>query len=90
MNVLGQIFLCASVFMIVGISCERRFAICSPHAYRIHVKTTPLWKHLMMYLTPVLSGAIAFNIPYIINVTVSRVVYYSRANINSYLDEAAF
>ena len=71
MNIFGQIFLSASVFMIISISLERRFAVCHPHAYRIHIKTIPLWKHLSFYLVPVLTTSVFLNLPIIINSIVS-------------------
>ena len=46
MDVFAHVSLCASVLMIVALTCERHFAICSPHAVsflfyelRIHIST---------------------------------------------------
>ena len=33
-----QVFMAASVFMIVAFTFERHFAICNPHTYRIHIR----------------------------------------------------
>ena len=70
-NVLGHVSVCASIFMIVALSYERHFAICSPHAYRIHLRTVPRWKHLINYIIPVILVAVVFNIPMFINLQVS-------------------
>lgn len=56
--------------MIVALSYERHFAICSPHAYRIHLRTVPRWKHLIVYLVPVMIASILVNVPKIINLKV--------------------
>ena len=77
MNIFGQICLSASVFMIISISLERRFAVCQPHVYRIHIKTTPLWKHLGLYLGPVLTAAVLLNLPYFLNAFVSPFSFLS-------------
>ena len=69
-NVLGHVSVCASIFMIVALSYERHFAICSPHAYRIHLRTVPRWKHLINYIVPVILVAVVFNIPMFINLQV--------------------
>ena len=45
-TVASHISLCASVLMIVALSHERYFAICSPHIYRIHMRSVSRWKHL--------------------------------------------
>jgi hypothetical protein len=34
MHVTAHVSMCASVFMMVALTLERHFAICSPHAYR--------------------------------------------------------
>ena len=39
----------------------------SPHAYRIHLRITPRWKHLTMYILPVTLMAIFVNIPLFVN-----------------------
>ncbi len=40
-DVLAHVSMCASVLMIVSLTFERHFAICNPHKYRIHLRTTP-------------------------------------------------
>ena len=64
--------MCISVFMMVALTLERHFAICSPHAYRIHIRTTARYKHLAMYIIPVTILAIFFNIPMLLNVVAVR------------------
>ena len=34
MHVIDHVSMCGSVFMMVALTLERHFAICSPHAYR--------------------------------------------------------
>ena len=80
MDVLGQVSVCASVFMIVALSYERHFAICSPHAYRIHLRTVARWKHLMVYVVPVIIASIFVNIPKIINLKVTVIEKYDKCN----------
>ena len=70
-NAFGQVFMTASVFMVVALTYERHFAICSPHRYRIHIRTTPWWKHLAFYVVPVTVASILFNIPSFLNIEVS-------------------
>ena len=53
--------------MVVALTFERHFAICSPHAYRIRLRTTERWKHLFWYIAPVILLAIICNIPLMIN-----------------------
>merc|ERR1711962_1540082 len=66
--VLAKVFMCASILMLVALTWERHFAICSPHQYRIHVRTTPRWRHLCRYYIPVMLCSILFNIPTFINI----------------------
>jgi hypothetical protein len=35
MHVIDHVSMCGSVFMMVALTLERHFAICSPHAYRL-------------------------------------------------------
>ena len=84
-NVLGQVSVCASVFMIVALSYERHFAICSPHAYRIHLRTVPRWKHLMVYLVPVMIASIFVNVPKIINLETEMMKNVTYVKVNLYL-----
>ena len=69
--VLAKVFMCASILMLVALTWERHFAICSPHQYRIHVRTTPRWRHLCRYYIPVMLCSIIFNIPTFINIEVN-------------------
>ena len=62
--------MCASILMLVALTWERHFAICSPHQYRIHIRTTPRWRHLCRYFIPVMLCSILFNIPTFINIEV--------------------
>lgn len=39
MDVIDHVSMCGSVFMMVALTLERHFAICSPHAYRYCYKT---------------------------------------------------
>jgi len=66
-DICGHISVCSSVFMIVALTFERHFAICSPHAYRIRLRTTKRWKHLFWYVVPVITLAAICNIPLIVN-----------------------
>ena len=66
-DICAHISVCASVFMVVALTFERHFAICSPHAYRIRLRTTERWKHLFWYIAPVILLAIICNIPLMIN-----------------------
>ena len=66
-DLVALVSMCTSVFMMVALTLERHFAICSPHAYRIHIRTTPRWKHLAMYIVPVTALAIFFNVPMLLN-----------------------
>ena len=66
-NLSSHVFICASIFLIVSLSLERRFAICSPHAYRIQMKTVPRWKHLAKYIVPVVITSLVLNIPLFLN-----------------------
>jgi hypothetical protein len=70
LDVCTQLSVCASVFMVVALSFERHFAICSPHAYRIHLRTTDRWKHLTMYIVPVIGLSLFLNIPMFVNLQV--------------------
>ena len=67
-TVASHISLCASVLMIVALSHERYFAICSPHIYRIHMRSVSRWKHLAKYIVPVVLVSIICNIPMLINI----------------------
>ena len=69
-TVLAKVFMCASILMLVALTWERHFAICSPHQYRIHIRTTPRWRHLCRYFIPVMLCSILFNIPTFINIEV--------------------
>lgn len=69
-DLVALVSMCTSVFMMVALTLERHFAICSPHAYRIHIRTTPRWKHLAMYIVPVTALAIFFNVPMFLNLQV--------------------
>ena len=71
-NICALVSMCISVFMMVALTLERHFAICSPHAYRIHIRTTARYKHLAMYIVPVTILAIFFNIPMLLNVVAVR------------------
>ena len=71
-DVCAHVSVCASVFMVVALSFERHFAICSPHAYRIHLRTTDRWKHLTMYILPVTLLALIVNIPMFVNLQVRK------------------
>ena len=66
----SQVAMCLSVLMIVAFTFERHFAICSPHRYRIHIRTTPPWKHLCYYIVPVTLLSFFFNIPMFMNLQV--------------------
>ena len=70
-NYTALVSMCTSVFMMVALTLERHFAICSPHAYRIHIRTTARCKHLAMYIVPVLVLANFFNVPMLLNIEVS-------------------
>ena len=67
-SVASHISLCASVLMIVALSHERYFAICSPHVYRIHMRSVSRWKHLAKYIGPVILVSVICNIPMLINI----------------------
>jgi hypothetical protein len=67
----GQVFMSASIFMLVTLTYERHFAICSPNRYRIHILTTSRWKHLALYVVPVTILSFLFNIPTFLNLDVS-------------------
>ena len=75
-NVLAQVFMCASILMLVALTWERHFAICSPHQYRIHIRTTSRWRHLCRYFVPVTLCSFLFNIPTFINVEVIYLFYF--------------
>jgi hypothetical protein len=64
--------------MMVALTLERHFAICSPHAYRIHIRTTRRCKHLAMYIIPVTALAIFCNVPMFLNVQVKLILYILR------------
>ena len=49
MHVIDHVSMCGSVFMMVALTLERHFAICSPHAYRIHLRITPRSVNLQKY-----------------------------------------
>ena len=84
-DVLGQVSVCASVFMIVALSYERHFAICSPHAYRIHLRTVARWKHLAVYVVPVVIASVFVNVPKIINLKREMMKNVIYVKINLYL-----
>ena len=67
LEVFAHISMCASVLMIVALTFERHFAICNPHKYRIHLRTTARWKHLCAYIAPVTAMSLFFNVPMFIN-----------------------
>ena len=69
-DAIAHVVMCASVLMIVALTFERHFAICNPHKYRIHLRTTARWKHLAMYIAPVTAMSFFFNIPMFINLQV--------------------
>lgn len=71
-DAVAHVSMCASVLMIVALTFERHFAICNPHKYRIHLRTTPRWKHLAMYIAPVTIFSLFFNIPMFINLQVRQ------------------
>ena len=50
----------------------------SPHLYRIHIRTTPPWKHLSYYIVPVTFLSFFFNIPMFINLQVRQ---FSRTKV---------
>ena len=72
-DAIAHVVMCASVLMIVALTFERHFAICNPHKYRIHLRTTARWKHLAMYIAPVTVFSVFFNIPLFINLQVTIV-----------------
>ena len=74
-DVLTQVWMCASIFMMVAITMERHFAICSPHQYRIHLILTPKWKHLVRYVGPAIMASFLFNIPAFFNMEVCNIIF---------------
>ena len=48
--------------------------------YRIHILTTPWWKHLSYYVVPVSILSLIFNIPMFINLQVCNYILY-RSNL---------
>jgi len=85
MDAFGQVAMCASVLLIVALTCERHFAIRSPHRYRIHIRTTPWWKHLSYYVVPVTVLSLIFNIPMFINLQRSWMKNTTYLEVNLYL-----
>ena len=77
-TVLAKVFMCASILMLVALTWERHFAICSPHQYRIHIRTTPRWRHLCRYFIPAMLCSILFNIPTFINIEVCTALFCSQ------------
>lgn len=71
-DVMSQVFMTASILMLVALTWERHFAICSPHQYRIHIRTTSKWRHLTRYFVPVTFFSFFFNIPAFFNMDKSR------------------
>ena len=71
--------------MIVALSYERHFAICSPHAYRIHLRTVARWKHLAVYVVPVVIASVFVNVPKIINLKREMMKNVIYVKINLYL-----
>eukprot|EP00094_Tigriopus_californicus_P000295 TCALIF_00285-PA protein Name:"Similar to FR FMRFamide receptor (Drosophila melanogaster)" AED:0.21 eAED:0.21 QI:91/0.57/0.37/0.62/0.57/0.75/8/0/476 len=85
LDVLAQVSMCSSVLMIVAFTFERHFAICSPHQYRIHICTTPPWKHLSYYVVPVTLLSFFFNIPMFMNLDPSWMLNPTYVKINLWL-----
>lgn len=84
-DAVAHVSMCASVLMIVALTFERHFAICNPHKYRIHLRTTPRWKHLAMYIAPVTIFSLFFNIPMFINLQRRWMTNALYVKINLYL-----
>ena len=80
-----HVTMCASVLMIVALSHERYFAICSPHAYRIHLRSVQRWKHLAKYIVPVLILSVFFNVPIFINLKKEMLKNSLYVKVNLYL-----
>ncbi len=84
-SIASHISMCASVLMIVALSHERYFAICSPHAYRIHLRTVSRWRHLAKYIGPVLLVSVICNIPMLINLKKEILKNSLYVKVNLYL-----
>ena len=54
----------ASIFLIVALARERHIAVCSPHEYRIKMKTITTFRHLAPYLFFVFFWSIVLSGPY--------------------------
>ena len=86
LDVVAHVSMCASCLAIVAFTFERHFAICNPHKYRIHIRTTPSWKHLSFYLVPVTLLSFFFNIPMFINLQVrTRPIVGNRFRLSIFL-----
>ena len=60
---LCHISLTASVILTVGITQERYYAVCTPHAYKARVAKRSQCSIIFNYIIPTLACAILFNIP---------------------------
>jgi len=85
MDVFAHVSMCASCFMIVALTCERHFAIDSPHQYRVHLRITKWWKHIAYYVVPVTFCSFFFNVPLFINLQQSWMEDVTYLKINLYL-----
>ena len=66
-------FLCHNVFLDTACDCVFIHFLVSISLllqYRIHILTTPWWKHLSYYVLPVSILSLIFNIPMFINLQV--------------------